>query len=250
MDKSNIIFDIDGVLFTENKIKIIRKSGVIKFLWYLITHKKNPVKIGYDVLRHMHEQWDNNKTPALIYKNRPMPDCIAQWMKGLISNKTLLQQLEKWIEHLKKVKFFTSEFEKNLIKEAMRTILDEEQISKNIKPIKPMIQLVEHIKKRRKHNLFIISNYAKHASEFMIEKHKDFFALFDDIIISANIGMIKPDAEIYTYFLNKHNVDPRSCVFIDDHEINIAAARRLGINGIVHVDHLRTAQQLKNLHFL
>ena len=251
MNKSNIILDIDGVLFKENKIKIVRRSaGVVKFIWYLITHKKNPVKIGYSVFQQMHEQWDKDKKPALVYKNHPMPECIAQWMKGLISNKALLQQIEKFIESLKKVQFFASEFETNLVKQAIKVILDEQEISNNIKPIKPMIQLVEHIKRKDKHNLFIISNYAKHAAEFMIEKHKEFFSIFDDIIISANIGMMKPDAQIYQYFLDKHNVDPNNCVFIDDQEHNIRSAEQLGINGIVHVDHLKTAEQLKKLHFL
>jgi len=250
MNKPNIILDIDGVLFKENKIKIARKSGILKILWYMITHKKNPVKIGYDVFKQMHQQWDKNKEPALVYKNHPMPECIAQWMKGLMTNKALLQQVEKFIENLKKVQFFASEFEKNIIQQTIKIILDEEEISKNIKPIKPMIQLVEHIKRKNKHNLFIISNYAKHASEFMIEKYKDFFSIFDDIIISANIGMMKPDTQIYSYFLNKHNLQPKSCVFIDDQQHNIKAAESLGINGIVHVDHLRTAKQLKKLNFL
>lgn len=251
MKHSHIILDIDGVLFKEDKIKIIRKSaGIAKFIWYMCTHKKNPVKIGYDIFRRMHEQWDKDKQPALVYKNHPMPECIAQWMKGLISNKALLQQIEKFIENLKKIQFFASEFEKNLVKQTIKIILNEQEISENSKPIKPMLQLVEHIKRKDKHNLFIISNYAKDAANIMLKKYAPFFSLFDDIVISANIGMMKPDAQIYNYLLKKHKLKPEHCVFIDDQEHNIKAAQDLGINGIVHTDHLKTAEELKKLKFL
>jgi len=250
MNRSNVIFDIDGVLFKGNKLKIVRKYGLLKFLWYMVTHKKNPVKIGYEVFKKMHLEWDKDKKPALVYKNNPMPECIAQWMKGNITNKKLLQQVEKFMESVKMVQFFASEFEKNLVTQSIKTILDEQEISKNIKPITPMIQLAQHIKRKDQHNLFIISNYAKQAAEFMLETYKDFFSIFDDIIISANVGLMKPDAEIYQHLLQKHQLRPNECIFIDDQKHNIQAAQQLGIHGIVHTDHMSTAQQLKKLRVL
>ena len=40
---------------------------------------------------------------TLMYKKNPMPECIAQWMKGFISDKKLLDQIEKFIENLQKI---------------------------------------------------------------------------------------------------------------------------------------------------
>ncbi|MFC1841822.1 HAD-IA family hydrolase [Candidatus Dependentiae bacterium] len=250
MKKSNIIFDIDGVLFKENKLKIARKSGLLKLLWYLITHNKNPVKIGYEAFKKMHEAWGTDKKPALMYKKHPMPECIAQWMKGFISNKALLEQVDKFFENLTKIQFFASEFEKNIIKQTLKIILDESEIPKNTKPIEPMIKLVEHIKKSSNHNLFIISNYAKQASHFLIQQHKEFFSLFDDIIISANIGMMKPDAEIFHYFLDKHKAKAGQCIFIDDQEQNVKAAQILGIKSLLYEDFYETFNDLQKLEVI
>ena len=172
MKKPNIIFDLDGVLFKENKLKIVRKYGLLKMLLYLITHRKNPVKIGYDVFNKMHEAWDNNKEPVLFYKKKPMPDCISEWMKGFASNKALLDNIDKFIENLKKVHYFASEFEKNLIKQIINILLDESEIPTNMKPIIPMMRLADALKKNGKHKLFVLSNYAKEASDHILKEYK------------------------------------------------------------------------------
>lgn len=254
MEKSNIIFDLDGVLFKESKIKIIRKSGLIKILFYLITHRKNPVKIGYQVFKKMHEQWheeaDNKNETVLFYKKTPMPFCVNKWMKGGITNKVLLENIDKFIDNLKKMHFFASEFEKNLIKHSIKVVLDESEIAKNMQPIIPMIKLVKELKKEGKHNLFIISNYAKQASDFLIERNKEFFSLFDDIIISANIGMIKPDKEIFDYFLSKHKTTANNCIFIDDQEQNVLAAQKFGITSFKYTNCDEIRNKLQKLGIL
>jgi len=248
MKKLNIIFDIDGVLFKENKLKIVRKSGLVKMLFYLLTHQKNPVKIGYDVFKKMHEAWDTNKTPTLVYKKKPMPECVTQWMKGFISDKTLLEHIDKFIANLQKVKYFASEFEKNLIQQTIKIILDESQIPSNSKPIAPMIKLVNTLK-HKKHNLFVISNYAKKASLGMLAQHKEFFSLFDDIVISGNIGLVKPEREIFDYFLHKNNLSPQECIFIDDQEQNVQAAQNIGITSLQYSDaeHSKIIDNLQKL---
>jgi len=232
MKKSNIIFDIDGVLFTQNKLLIARQSGLFKIIWYLLSHRKNPVKIGLDIFKQMHEL--EKQKGKIVYKQQIMPDCITQWMKGIITNKALMEKIDIFIEQLKKINYFTSEFEKNFIKKSIKIILDETQFAKNVKPIHPMLKLVETLKKDGRHNLFIISNYAKQAAEILLDQYQSFFALFDDIIISANIGMIKPDKEIFHHLLNKHKLEPEKCVFIDDLQENIHSAKDLGINGILY----------------
>lgn len=247
MKKSNIIFDLDGVLFKENKLKIARKYGLGKMLFYLITYRKNPVKIGADVFKKMHEQWDQNSEPVLYYKKTPLPTCINHWMKGVISDKVLLDNIDKFIENLKKMHYFASEFEKNLVQQSIKVILDESEIATNMQPITPMIKLVENIKREGKHNIYIISNYAKHAADFLIEKNKEFFSLFDDIIISAEIGMIKPDREIFDYFLQKHNTEADKCVFIDDQEQNVLAAKQMGITSFQYKNFNAIRDSLQNL---
>lgn len=59
----------------------------------------------------------------------------------------------------------------------------------------------------------------------MVDKDKRF--------LSYELGLIKPDPEIYKVVLQKLHAEPSEVVFIDDLPRNIEAARALGINGIV-----------------
>jgi HAD superfamily hydrolase (TIGR01549 family) len=56
--------------------------------------------------------------------------------------------------------------------------------------------------------------------------------LFDFSVFSAEIGIAKPDPDIYLKVLEKIGVTAAEAVFIDDFEHNIDAAIKLGINGI------------------
>ncbi len=61
-----------------------------------------------------------------------------------------------------------------------------------------------------------------------------FGELFDAIVDSSEIGMRKPNPEIYRHALRQlGNVAPRRAAFLDDFEGNVAAAVRLGLQGIL-----------------
>jgi len=56
---------------------------------------------------------------------------------------------------------------------------------------------------------------------------------FQEVVISAEVGLMKPDPKIYRLVLEKVGAEPQEVVFIDDFLENIEAARRQGIN-VVH----------------
>jgi putative hydrolase of the HAD superfamily len=61
-----------------------------------------------------------------------------------------------------------------------------------------------------------------------------FDELFDVIVDSSEVGMRKPNPEIFTYTLRElGDVSPECAVFLDDFEGNVEAAMRLGMHGIV-----------------
>ncbi|MFG1698398.1 HAD family hydrolase [Nonomuraea sp. NPDC049309] len=71
--------------------------------------------------------------------------------------------------------------------------------------------------------------------------------LFDAVVISGEVGMRKPEERIFRHALDLIGLPGEECVFIDDIEANIAAARALGINGIHHRDPVTTITQLEGL---
>ena len=65
-----------------------------------------------------------------------------------------------------------------------------------------------------------------HAKSNMM---KGFYDIFDNIFLSNEIGLIKPDMEKYKYVVKKLDTSPKKCVFIDDKIRNLVPARDLGI---------------------
>jgi putative hydrolase of the HAD superfamily len=64
---------------------------------------------------------------------------------------------------------------------------------------------------------------------------------FDEVIVSAEVGLIKPDPKIYYLVAKKLKVDTNECVFIDDHMKFVKAATTVGMTGI----HYKNLEDLK-----
>ena len=57
--------------------------------------------------------------------------------------------------------------------------------------------------------------------------------LFDAVVVSCEIGLRKPDAEMFNHVTDRLGVDPGSVVLVDDFEANVDGARRAGWHGIL-----------------
>lgn len=54
---------------------------------------------------------------------------------------------------------------------------------------------------------------------------------FAGIVVSSDVHMIKPDERIYKYLLEKYQLKPEECLFIDDVPANVEAAKQIGMKG-------------------
>jgi putative hydrolase of the HAD superfamily len=71
--------------------------------------------------------------------------------------------------------------------------------------------------------------------------------LFDSIVISGEVGMRKPDADIYEFALASLGVEPGRAVFIDDAEPNTQGAERVGMMAVHHRAEVSTRERLRQL---
>lgn len=55
---------------------------------------------------------------------------------------------------------------------------------------------------------------------------------FDEIVISAEVGIVKPDARIYHLALDRLGVEPEQAIFVDDFPENVTGAKDVGIHAI------------------
>lgn len=59
-----------------------------------------------------------------------------------------------------------------------------------------------------------------------------FLSYFKDIVVSADLGILKPNPKIYQTLLKQHYLIPETTVFIDDLAPNVIGAQKLGMQGI------------------
>jgi epoxide hydrolase-like predicted phosphatase len=71
--------------------------------------------------------------------------------------------------------------------------------------------------------------------------------LFDAVVISAEVGMRKPEPRIFLHAAGLLGLQPDQCVFIDDIQANIDAAQELGFTGVLHTDAGDTAARVADL---
>ena len=71
--------------------------------------------------------------------------------------------------------------------------------------------------------------------------------LFDGVVISGDVGMHKPEPEIFHLGAEKIGVAPDDCVFVDDLKENIAGAEAVGMTGILHRGSDSTLPELERL---
>jgi 2-haloacid dehalogenase len=101
---------------------------------------------------------------------------------------------------------------------------------------------IEILKKLKQagYPLYGLSNWSAETFPFAREKY-DFFDLFDDFVISGDVGHVKPDPEIFQIILEKIGRSAHECLFIDDALINIDQAQKMGFATI----HFQSSEQLE-----
>lgn len=81
------------------------------------------------------------------------------------------------------------------------------------------------------YQLYVLSNACTKFYEYF-PKYYD-LDFFEGVVVSSDIHIIKPDAQIYQYLLKKYNLQPQECLFVDDRKENVEAACSLQMKGIV-----------------
>jgi putative hydrolase of the HAD superfamily len=71
--------------------------------------------------------------------------------------------------------------------------------------------------------------------------------LFDAVVISGEVGLRKPEPEIYRYAAEQLDLAPEQCVFVDDMSHNVIGAQAVGMVAIHHTSYDETLRELQNL---
>jgi len=110
------------------------------------------------------------------------------------------------------------------------------------------MDLFEYLKRLKgKYKLALLSVMPRNVQEIIREHFPEFEAVFDQVVISCDVHMVKPDPEIYQFTLNQIGCLADEVVFIDDTKENIEAAEKLGIRSILFKNREQAIDELETI---
>lgn len=99
---------------------------------------------------------------------------------------------------------------------------------------------------RTQYKVGMLSNIGIGGMETYFDVH-DRHQLFDAVVLSGEVGMVKPQPEIYQLMAERLDVEPEECVMIDDIADNIAGAHAAGMSGIVYHTNQQTIHDVTKI---
>ncbi len=114
--------------------------------------------------------------------------------------------------------------------------------------VQPVVDILEKLK-RAGYPLYILSNWAMEKFN-LVRPQYPFFEWFDGIVISGDVGLIKPDQAIFEVLLERTGCPAEVCLFIDDHFPNIRVARELDFQTIQFTSAQQLEAELQHLGIL
>ena len=125
--------------------------------------------------------------------------------------------------------------------EAVNRPVSYEEIFGKVPPelSKEVITIAQELK--AKYSVGLLSNASRHLRQRLIDE--EIITLFDEIVISSEVGVAKPQTEIYTIMLDTLQTTPEQTLYIDDNVTFVETGKRLGIKSLLFT----TSTDLRNM---
>ncbi|MEM6772746.1 MAG: HAD-IA family hydrolase, partial [Bacteroidota bacterium] len=94
------------------------------------------------------------------------------------------------------------------------------------------VEVLKAVHASGEYRLLALTNWSAELFPWARENFP-FLSLFEDIMVSGEVKMKKPNPDIYHHLAKTYDLgDFSGCLFIDDSERNVVAARKLGLDSI------------------
>ena len=97
--------------------------------------------------------------------------------------------------------------------------------------------------------LYALTNWSAETFHIARERY-GFLSLFEEIVVSGEVGVVKPDPRIYELLVERTGLDPRRTVFVDDRPENVRAAKKHGFIGVLFQEPGQLRRDLTGLGLL
>jgi putative hydrolase of the HAD superfamily len=93
------------------------------------------------------------------------------------------------------------------------------------------------------YRIFALSDNVREIVLHLRQRY-DFWQHFDGVVISAELGILKPDAGIFGHLLDTYDLKPEETIFLDDVIRNVEGARAAGMHAVQFIDAERAEADL------
>ncbi|HZW60812.1 MAG TPA: HAD-IA family hydrolase [Candidatus Babeliales bacterium] len=233
----NIIFDLGEVLIKTDTLMALRHMGFSPIAHHLLNNPHKLLNVStflqYECLfrflnkvaPRLPDQVDARDQHGIL-----LPRIMCEWLDGTTSNRQtrelLLIALDEHPEYCR------SQSEREMIRAMITMMFTPEIYVTTRKLIPSMADFVKECKAQG-HQLFVLSNWDRESFELFKQMHPAFFDQFDGIVLSGEVGSLKPDPAPYNHLLHTHKLLPQDSIFFDDRIENIKTAKALNMGGCV-----------------
>lgn len=262
--KNTLIWDLGNTLLTADTFCFATEVGLTDFILYPLLDWKNPKKVyelAFDLMASIDSPYHSGHTQA-TGAGKILPPLMLHWLTGTISSHEIGEKLNHSLHRWQADGSFSSKRQERLVRHTMKTLFNPEKFARCMKPIKEGIELLKECAEytdgwgNKLNSLYILSNWDQQSFEYLRHspRTQTLFSYFDahHITISGEAGVLKPQPEIYHYFIERYSLNPGRCILIDDQVENIIAAQEQGLKGILleNSNYKRLKTELKKLNVL
>lgn len=232
---ATIIWDIHGTLLRRNNITFARTIGLGRLVRYTFSggSKADIQKTLMDILDLGGPQ--QNADPLRDDHGRPMSLLMSKWQLGEISS----ADAQKWALELLNTaaqKFNFTPRKKDLMYHVILATFDSELLAQSLVPEKKAIKLLKKLVKKG-HIMTISSNMDAETFKHLRESKKvrEVLKYFPDThyFVSSINKCAKPQPVFFSHMYDTLGCNFEDCIFIDDQEENVEAARRQGMTAFL-----------------
>lgn len=254
-----IVFDLGNVLINHNPKTVAFSIGLKDLIRYATEDKKNPFDLTsfvLEILSAFGNQTPSPDAPCATLRGHVIPQIICDFLAGSVQYQEILDRATHRIAELEKSQFFCSERERELALQAVKVLFDPALIAQYMELSLPGLKLVKKClaqytrNGKPAHQIYILSNWDAESFKIIrsLPHFKKLFNLFEEqnIVISADLGAIKPHRQAYQKFLARCGLKAKDCIFIDDQLENIIMAKKEGFT-CIHMPDKNFAQVERRL---
>lgn len=254
MSAKDLVWDFGGIMFDPSYINMGLRVGPGYFLKYMIMDMQSP-NIQDKLFKFLEIVMPDDKKfgPVGSGDGRTLPTIMRHWQAGTILAHDIVKMADEHIKKMDRIGYFGSKYEKDLIQRIIHTMFNPKALAECVYPIEQGVELLKKCISAKnpdgtkKNRNFGCSNWDPLSYKLFKERYPEIFELFDGMVVSGDIGKVKPDRAFYEHIIYEFKLNPKETLLIDDQEVNAKGARRCNIGTLVlkSWDYTILEQQLK-----